>query len=166
MVTLSYYFFSLCSMQSTAYAWGRGGGGPKEDDSKKMMASTNIFPLHSTVNCTELKIPPPPSPTLLLWLETSVPDPPDPHVFWSPGSRSFYHQAKIARKTLGSYCFVTTFGLFIFFCTFKSSQEKNFFYKLVFYWCLKGQWENSRIRIYSKKSWIRNTAWDLRITKG
>jgi hypothetical protein len=30
------------------------------------------------------------------------PDPPDPHVFGTPGSRSgsFYHQAKIVRKTL------------------------------------------------------------------
>jgi hypothetical protein len=28
------------------------------------------------------------------------PDPPDPHVFGPPGSGSFYHQAKIVRKTL------------------------------------------------------------------
>jgi hypothetical protein len=28
------------------------------------------------------------------------PDPPDPHVFWPPGSGSFYHHAKIVRKTL------------------------------------------------------------------
>jgi hypothetical protein len=28
------------------------------------------------------------------------PDPPDPHVFGPPGSKSFYHQAKIVRKTL------------------------------------------------------------------
>ncbi len=28
--------------------------------------------------------------------------------------RSFYHQAKIVRKTYESYCFVTSFGLFIF----------------------------------------------------
>ncbi len=36
-------------------------------------------------------------------------DPPDPHVFGPPGS--FYQQAKIVRE---SYCFVTSFGLFIF----------------------------------------------------
>jgi hypothetical protein len=28
------------------------------------------------------------------------PDPPDPHVFWPPGSGSFYHHAKIIRKIL------------------------------------------------------------------
>jgi hypothetical protein len=28
------------------------------------------------------------------------PDPPDPHVFGPPGSGSFYHNAKIVRKTL------------------------------------------------------------------
>jgi ankyrin repeat-rich membrane spanning protein len=37
-------------------------------------------------------------------LQASVPDPnpdpPDPHVFWPPGSRSFYHHAKIKRKIL------------------------------------------------------------------
>ncbi len=46
------------------------------------------------------------------------PDPPDPHVFGPPGygsgSGSFYYQAKIGKKTLDSYCFVTSFGLFIF----------------------------------------------------
>jgi hypothetical protein len=30
----------------------------------------------------------------------SDPDPPDPHVFGPPGSGSFYHLAKIVRKTL------------------------------------------------------------------
>jgi hypothetical protein len=44
---------------------------------------------------------------------TSVPDP-DPHVFGPPGPGSFYHQAKIVRKNIDSYCFVTSFGLFIF----------------------------------------------------
>jgi hypothetical protein len=62
---------------------------------------------------------------------TSVPDsdPPDPHVFGPPGSGStsqsygsgsFYLQAKI---NFDSYCFVTSFRLFIFEklcrCTFK-----------------------------------------------
>jgi hypothetical protein len=35
--------------------------------------------------------------------KTSVPDPdpnPDPHVFGPPGSGSFYHKAKLGRKTL------------------------------------------------------------------
>ena len=36
-------------------------------------------------------VPDPPDP---------VPDPPDPHVFGPPGSESFYHHAKIVRKTL------------------------------------------------------------------
>ncbi len=52
------------------------------------------------------------------------------HMFWASGSsgfsgstsqrygaRSFYHQAKIVRKTMilpVRYCFVTSFGLFIF----------------------------------------------------
>jgi hypothetical protein len=61
----------------------------------------------------------------------SVPDlDPDPHVFGPsgsgyisqrygsrPGSGSFYHQAKIVRKPfmpMVPYCFVTSFGLFIF----------------------------------------------------
>ncbi len=48
---------------------------------------------------------------------SSVPDTnpdPDPRVFRPPGSGSFYHQAKKVRKTIPSYCFVTSFGLFIF----------------------------------------------------
>jgi hypothetical protein len=38
------------------------------------------------------------------------PDPP-PHVFEPPGSGSgsFYHNARIVRKTLIFYCFVTSF---------------------------------------------------------
>jgi hypothetical protein len=50
------------------------------------------------------------------------PDPSDPYVFvppgsgsgsirqrYGPGSGSFYHHAKIVRKYLDSYCFVTSF---------------------------------------------------------
>jgi hypothetical protein len=44
------------------------------------------------------------------------PDPPDPHVFGPPGSGStsqrygsFYHHAKIVKKNLDSYYFVTLF---------------------------------------------------------
>jgi hypothetical protein len=52
------------------------------------------------------------------------PDPPDPHVFGPPGSGSigqrygyvsgsgsFYHHAKIVRKNLDSYYFVTIFDI-------------------------------------------------------
>jgi hypothetical protein len=45
---------------------------------------------------------------------TSVPDPQDPHVFGPPGSGCFYHQTKKNKKNLDSYCFETSFGLFIF----------------------------------------------------
>ncbi len=60
---------------------------------------------------------------------------PDPHIFLPSGSGStsqrcgsgsFYHQAKFFFKNLYSYCFVTSFGLFIFEkwckCTFKKSD--------------------------------------------
>jgi hypothetical protein len=56
--------------------------------------------------------------------ESSVPnpdpDPPDSHVFGPPLVRGMNpdpdpcHQAKLVKKNLGSYCFVTSFGLFIF----------------------------------------------------
>jgi hypothetical protein len=71
----------------------------------------------------------------------SVPDPPDPHVFGPPGSGStsqrygsgsgsFYHQAKIVRKTL-----IPTVLLFLLnFLSLKNdvnvplkSKKKNFF---------------------------------------
>jgi hypothetical protein len=55
----------------------------------------------------------------------SDPNPPDPHVIGPPGSvstsqrygsgsGSFNQQAKIVRTNSDSYCFVTSFGLFIF----------------------------------------------------
>jgi hypothetical protein len=46
----------------------------------------------------------------------SVPDPDaDPLVRdMDPDPDSFYHPAKIVRKNLYFYCFVTSFGLFIF----------------------------------------------------
>jgi hypothetical protein len=37
---------------------------------------------------------------LILRDSLADPDPPDPHVFGPPGSGSFYHHAKIVRKTL------------------------------------------------------------------
>ncbi len=41
--------------------------------------------------------------------------------------------SKISKKNLDSYCFVTSFGLFIIEkeckCTFKSTKQKNFLFK-------------------------------------
>ncbi len=87
-------------------------------------------------------------------LPSSVPDPdpPDPHVFGPPWSRSgstcqrygsFCHQAKIVRKPW-----------FLLFCDFfmilslkndvnipsKSKKQKTFLNKWVFCWRLEGQW--------------------------
>jgi hypothetical protein len=119
------------------------------------------------------------------FLVTSIADPnpdPDPHVFGPPGSwsisqrygsgsGSFYHWAKIIRKTLIS----TVLWLLFDFLSLKnyvnvpsnSYMQKN----LVFVGILKVNDENSRIRIpfvggmdpririHTKMSWIRNTAW-------
>ncbi len=59
------------------------------------------------------------------------PDPPDPHVFRPPGSGSFYHQAKIARKTL----IPTVLWLLLDFLSLKNdinvpskSNKQNFFF--------------------------------------
>jgi hypothetical protein len=111
--------------------------------------------------------------------ETSVPDPdpdpPDPRVFWPPGSGStsqsyrsgsgsgsFYHHAKIIKKNLESYYFVTLFD----FLSLKNNENVP----------SKSNKQNSRIRIldpdpdqlvrgmdprirtHTKMSWIRNTA--------
>jgi hypothetical protein len=80
------------------------------------------------------------------------------------------HEAKIVRKTLiDSYCFVTSFGFFIFEnyvnVPLKSNKQKIFVKKKVFVGALKVNDENSRIqirirtlfRIHTKMSWIRNT---------
>jgi hypothetical protein len=64
------------------------------------------------------------------------PDPPDPQAFGPPGSRSgsisqrfgsgsFYQQAKTSKKSLDSYCFVTSFGLYLL--PSKSNKQKTFF---------------------------------------
>jgi hypothetical protein len=50
--------------------------------------------LYSLWPCAELKI------SVFSSVADPNPDPPDPHVFGPPGSGSFYHHAKIARKTL------------------------------------------------------------------
>ncbi len=56
------------------------------------------------------------------------------------GSGSFYHRAKIVRKTL----IRTAFWFFIFEkdvnVPSKSNKQKNFFSNLVFCWHLEGQW--------------------------
>ncbi len=56
----------------------------------------------------------------------SVPDPPDLHVFGPPGSGSFYHHSssKNRKKILDSYCFATSFGLFIIEKWCKSTLKK------------------------------------------
>jgi hypothetical protein len=70
---------------------------------------------------------------------TSVPDPdpPDPHVFGPPGSGStsqryrsgsFYHNAKIVRKTF----IPTTLRLFLIFYLTKSNIQKKLCYKISF----------------------------------
>ncbi len=150
---------------------------------------TKIYFFKMIVNCS---VPDPnPDPN---------PDPPDPHVFGPPGSgsgsisqrygsgsgsESFYHHAKIVRKTL-LLLFFDSFWLFIFEkrckCIFKSNkQKKNKIKKLFFVGILKVYDENSRIRIrirdpdpdplvrgmdpririririHTKMSWIQNT---------
>ena len=59
----------------------------------------------------------------------TTPDTPDPHVFGPPGSGSFYHQAKIARKTL----IPIVLWLLLDFekdvnVPSKSNKQKNFFF--------------------------------------
>ncbi len=65
-------------------------------------------------------------------------------VFGPPGSGSFYHQAKIVRKTL-----IPTVLLLLFdFLSLnndvhvpsKNNKQKKFFLKLAFCWPLEGQW--------------------------
>ncbi len=96
-------------------------------------------------------------------VENLDPNPdPEPHVFGPPGSGSrscsgsgsgyFYPQAKKIKENLDSYCFVTSFWLFIFendvHVPSKSNKKKKLFKKLVFCWHLgKVNDENSRIRI-------------------
>jgi hypothetical protein len=97
-------------------------------------------------------------------LQLADPDPSDSYVFGPPGSRSrsisqrygsgsgsFYHQAKIVRKTL-----IPTDLLLLFdFLSLKndvkvpskSNKQKKPFFKLVFFGILKVNDENSRIRI-------------------
>ncbi len=71
----------------------------------------------------------------------------------SSGSGSFYHQAIIVKKKLDSYCFVTSFWLFIFEndvdLPSKINKQKNFLINFVFFvGVLKVNDENSRIRIH------------------
>jgi hypothetical protein len=92
--------------------------------------------------------------------EASVPDP-DPHVFGPPGSGStsqrygsgsFYHHAKIVKKNLDSFYFVTLFD----FLSLKNdvnvpskrNKQKNCRKNLFFVGILKVNDENSWIRIH------------------
>ncbi len=95
------------------------------------------------------------------------PDPLDPHVFGPPGSgfisqrygsESFYHQAKIIRKTL----IPTAFWLLFYFLSLKmpsnSNKQKNVETKNYFFvGILKVNEESSRIRIriHWSEAWIR-----------
>ncbi len=120
------------------------------------------------------------------------PDPPDPHVFkprgsgsgsisqrYGSGSGSFY-QAKRVRKTL----IPTVLWLLLDFLSLKNdvnvpskSNKQKFFFKLVFCWHLEGQWRkrqdpdplvrgmDPRIRIPTKRSWIRNTGLHIIVTE-
>ncbi len=57
------------------------------------------------------------------------PDPPDPQCFRASRIRIriFLSASKNSKKNLDSYCFVTSFRLFIFekWCKFKSNKQKN-----------------------------------------
>ncbi len=106
------------------------------------------------------------------------PKPSDPYVFRSPGSGSssqrygsgsgsFYHQAN-----LDSYCFVTSFWLFIFEKWYKykvsskSNKQKYFLKNLFFVGVLIWRKKKDPVplvrgmgpRIHTKMSWICNTA--------
>ncbi len=66
------------------------------------------------------------------------PDPSDPYVFGpsGSGSGSFYHQAKVVRKT----CIPTVLLLLFDFLSSKSNMQKNLFKKISFLcWPLEGQ---------------------------
>jgi hypothetical protein len=79
------------------------------------------------------------------------------------GSGSFYHQAKIVRKTL----IPTVLGLLLDFLSLKNdvdvpsrrNKQNNFFFKLVFVGVLKVNDENSRVRsrIHESEAWIRGS---------
>jgi len=79
------------------------------------------------------------------------------------GSRSFYHQAKIVRKTL-IVLFLTSFGLFIFDLNVPSNgkKQKKFFLVSFFVGVFKVNDENSRIqiriRIHWSEAWIRGSS--------
>ncbi len=76
--------------------------------------------------------------------------------------------SKNSKKNLDSYCFVTSFGLFLslknnLYVPSKGNKQKTFFLNLFFVGILKVSDENllvrgmdPRIRIHTKMSWIRN----------
>jgi hypothetical protein len=78
-----------------------------------------------------------------------------------PRIRILLSASKNSKKNLDTYCFVTSFGLFIFEndvnVPSKSNKQKNILQNLFFVGILKVSDENSRIRIHTKMSWIRNT---------
>jgi hypothetical protein len=85
------------------------------------------------------------------------PNPSDPHVFGPPGSGSFYHQAKIVRKTwipTVSRLLFDFLSLKIRTVPSKVISRKTLPKKLVFCWRLEGNDENRRIRIHYSEAWI------------
>ncbi len=118
----------------------------------------------------------------------SVPDPPDPRVFWPPGSGStsqrygsgsgsgsFYHHVKIIRNLESNY-FMTLFD----FLSLKNnvnipSKSNKILKRKLFMFCfvlffasiwrsmtkIAGSGSRMRIRIHTKMSWIRNTDCDI-----
>ncbi len=110
---------------------------------------------------------------------TIVADPdPDPDVLgqmYESGSVSFYHKAKIVKKTLIPTVLWLLFDLLSLNndvnAPSKSNKQKKFFFKLVFCWPLEDLWRKSQdpnplvrgvdpriqIRFHTKMSWIRNT---------
>jgi hypothetical protein len=100
---------------------------------------------------------------MFLGLPDSDPDPLVRDMQYASGSGSvsgsFYHHAKIVRKTL----IPTVLWLLWDFLSVKnninvpskSNKQQNFFLKLVFVADLKVNDEKSRIRIHSSEAWIR-----------
>jgi hypothetical protein len=67
--------------------------------------------------------------------------------------------SKNSKKNLNSYCFVTSFGLFIFenYVNVTFKKQKNFFFNSFFAGNLKVNGENRRIRIHWSDAWIRGS---------
>ncbi len=93
----------------------------RNDRSRYGIKETKQIPVLTDTNYAGWSVP------VLLWIRMFLglldPDPLVKRTRSGSGSGSFYRQAKIVRKTLIGYCFLTSFWLFIFEkwckCTFK-----------------------------------------------